>query len=137
MPSSAWRARSKASKASTSSAHEGRMNPDPPQPAPPPEALAELATHLTGEQSLIRAVWDQLRVRAPQLRTRTDVTADFLVEAMAEAAGAGLLKELLFELAAQKLTDGKPYMDAVEVLVGQFPTGSRQISDDDEDGDEQ
>ena len=99
------------------------------KPAPTREDLAALAVHVTGAPALVRALWDEVRGRSPELKTRPDIGEDFLVDALVEAADAGLLEELLFELAAQRLTDGKPYMEAATELVGRPPFGSLSPGD--------
>jgi hypothetical protein len=91
---------------------------------PSPADLAAIAGHVTGERALVRSAWDQIRMRAPELKTRSDVTEDFLVEAMAETLKAGLLEDLLFELATQHLTDGEPFLDVVEAALGHALSGS-------------
>jgi hypothetical protein len=57
---------------------------------PPPSrgALVAVAAEVTGSPATVRALWDAVRARVPQLTTRADIVDDFLVDALVEIAGS-------------------------------------------------
>ena len=101
------------------------------QPPPPSrDALVAVAAEVTGSPATVRALWDAVRARVPQLTTRADIVDDFLVDALVEIAAIGLLEDFLFMLEARRLTSDA-FMAAATALIGRPPLGSRLTVADD------
>src|SRR5688572_7239562 len=134
MPSSGSRTRSTGLMGSILPAAEdgGDVNAAAFNPPPPPsrESLAAVAAEVTGSLATVRALWDAVRARVPQLTTRADIVDDFLVDALVEIAALGLLEDFLFMLEARKLTSDN-FMAAATALIGRPPLGSRLTVPDD------
>src|SRR5688572_15232835 len=107
-------------------------------PSPPRDALEAVAREVTGDPAAVRQVWTETRARFPQLRTRSDVVDDFLVDALAEIIEAGLPEIFLFLLDSRGLTSGEKFKTAAAALTIRAPLGNRLVTeaDDDEERDD-
>ena len=99
-------------------------------PPPSREDLAAVAAEVTGSLATVRALWDAVRARVPQLTTRADIVDDFLVDALVEIAALNLLEDFLFMLEARKLTSEK-FGGLATALIGRPLLGSRLTVPDD------